>query len=129
MACSGSSILLLFLFFYFYILYCYSHFQFRIAFCNVSQKIMSSPFPFPPYCTLQKTLHTLLFCNLLLKTSDSQRLHYQNQSLYSLHYRNLTSKLLLFAQSSLEFILEFLAEAMTMRDSLMSLKLKNHSLL
>jgi hypothetical protein len=71
-----------------------------------------------------------VFYNLLLQTSGSPPcLQYRNLSLSSLLYKNLTSKLLLFALSSLEFTLESVAEAMILRDSLMFQKLRQLSLL
>jgi hypothetical protein len=88
-----------------------------------------TPFLFPLSCMLHKTLLSLVSYNLLLKTSGSPCLQYRNLSLSSLLYKNLTSKLLLFALSSLEFTLESVAEAMIMRDSLMYQKLRHLSLL
>ena len=88
-----------------------------------------TPFLFPLSCMLHKTLLSLVSYNLLLKTSGSPCLQYRNPSLSSLLYKNLTSKQLLFALSSLEFTLESVAEAMIMRDSLMYQKLRHLSLL
>jgi len=95
----------------------------------VSQEIQNHPFLFPLSCILQKTLLSLVFYNFLLKTSGSPCLQYRNPSLSSLLYKNLTSKLLLFAPRSLEFTLESVAEAMILRDSLMFQKLRHLSLL